>query len=168
MQAAFQRNISFGFGGYGNAILVRPVILHYRCHRLPGKGEPRGLLQVTANLNGENIVIFCTHLSTDRDTRIYQAKHVREIIKSVPGPKILCGDMNDVRGSQTIFELLDETVLRDVAVEAGADNIPTFSTGDPRRVDFIFADIRFVVKSYQVVESNDSDHKPVVADLELP
>lgn len=166
MQAVFQRNIDFGFGGYGNAILVKPLAIHCRSHRLPGGGEPRGLLEVTANLDGVDIDVFCTHLSTDRATRLVQARRVWEILHASHGPKLLCGDMNDVRGSQTISTLLQEAVLRDAALEFDADNIPTLSPSN-RRVDFVFADIRFAVKSYQVIESDGSDHRPVVVDLEI-
>ena len=182
MRAVFQRNISFGVGGYGNCVLVRPSALHCRCHSLPGRGEPRGVLEVTAQLvlrpdssglrrvaldgRGE-VTIFCTHLSTDDEVRVEQARKAQEIVHAVRGPKLLCGDMNDVRGSQTLAALLDEPVFRDAALEMDAGDIPTLSTAVPRRIDFVLADLRFAVKSYQVIESAASDHRPVLVDLEL-
>lgn len=167
MRAVFQRNISFGVGGYGNCVLVRPSALHCRCHSLPGRGEPRGVLEVTAQLDGREVTIFCTHLSTDDEVRVEQARKAQEIVHAVRGPKLLCGDMNDVGGSQTLAALLDEPVLRDAALEMDAGDIPTLSTAVPRRIDFVLADLRFAVKSYQVVESDASDHRPVLVDLEL-
>lgn len=167
MQAVFQRNVSFGEGGFGNCVLVKPIAGHCRYHPLPGDGEPRGLLEVTATLDREEATVFCTHLSLDRDARVEQAQRVLEIVRAVRGPKLLCGDMNDVLGSQTLAILLEEPVLRDAALEVdGADSIPTFSPGEGRRIDFVLADLRFAVTSYEVVESDASDHRPVVVGLE--
>lgn len=167
MQATFQRNLSFGAGGFGNCVLTKPPARHCRCHRLPGSGEPRGLLEVLCPLDGTDVAVFCTHLSTDEGVRLEQARHVREIVRAHVGPKILCGDMNDTLGSQTIAELLDEPTLRDCALEFDAGNIPTLAVPNPLRIDFVLADLRFAVKSYEVIESNASDHYPVVVDLEL-
>jgi endonuclease/exonuclease/phosphatase family metal-dependent hydrolase len=165
MQAVFQRNVSFGAGGFGNCILARPVAEHCRCHRLPGGGEPRGMLEALARLDGQDVAIFCTHLSTEESVRLEQARKVREIVRGHEGPKILCGDMNDVLGSPTLAALLEEPVLRDAALEMDAAAIPTLPAPDPRRIDFVLADLRFDVQAYRVVDSDASDHRPVVVDL---
>jgi len=168
MQAVFQRNVSFGAGGFGNCVLVRPIARHCRYHPLPGGGEPRGVLEATAHLDGEDITVFCTHLSTDDAVRIEQARKVRDIVRAVGGPKLLCGDMNDVLGSRTLAILLEDPVLRDTALEVNGRDVPTYAADkSARRIDFILADLRLAVKSYQVVESGASDHLPVVVDLEL-
>ena len=70
MQAAFQKNVHFASGAYGNAILAKPAISDCRCHPLPGTGEPRGLLEVIAPLDGHEVHIFCTHLGLDEDERV--------------------------------------------------------------------------------------------------
>lgn len=167
MHAVFQRNISFGAGGYGNSVLVKQPVRHCRCHPLPGGGEPRGVLEVTASLDGQDVTAFCTHLAIERTVRVEQARKVLEIVRSVQGPKLLCGDMNDVLSSQTLAILLEEPVLRDAALEVDAGDVPTLSAGKPRRIDFVLADLRFAVKSYEVVQSDVSDHRPIVVDLEL-
>ena len=167
MQAVFQRNLVLGAGAFGNCVLVKQFAQHCRCHPLPGAGEPRGVQEVTATFDGHEATIFCTHLSTEHSVRIEQARKVQEIVHAVKGPKILCGDMNDMPGSQTLSELLDEAVLRDSALEMDAGDIPTFSLEGSKRIDFVLADLRFVVKSYQIVETDASDHRPVVVDLEF-
>ena len=165
MQAVFQRNVIFdGGGGFGNCILA-PVAQHCRCHPLPGDGEPRGLVEVSAMVNGQHVTVFCTHLGLDSETRFQQAKKVLEIVRSAPGPKLLCGDMNDGPHSRTVATLLEDPVLRDVALEFDAP--ATFPPGPERRIDFILADLRFRVESYQVIDTNASDHLPIVVDLEL-
>ncbi|MCL6519987.1 MAG: endonuclease/exonuclease/phosphatase family protein [Armatimonadetes bacterium] len=167
MHPVFQRNLRLDSGWYGNCILVKPPVIHCRFHQLPGGGEPRGLLEVTTSLDGSEVTIFCTHLSTEEPVRVEQALKVAEITRSVRRPKILCGDMNDVRGSKTLANLLSDPVLWDVALEFEQDHAATLIGPIPSRIDFILADLRFKVESYYVVDSNASDHRPVVADLTL-
>jgi len=166
MQAVFQKNLSIGRGGFGNCVLVKPAALHCRHHPLPGTGEPRGVLEVTASLDGYEVGVFCTHLDIDRQERVEQAKTVREIVHAASDPKILCGDMNDVPGSPTLSALLDEAVLRDTALEIDGGSVYTLSDGTPRRIDFVLADFAFAVKDYELIDSPASDHRPVVVDLE--
>lgn len=167
MQAVFQRNVAFdGGGGFGNCILAKPVVQHCRCHPLPGGGEPRGLLEVAAALDGQHVTVFCTHLGLQADVRAEQARKVLEIVRSTPGPRILCGDMNDFLGSRTLAILLEDPVLRDVALEFDAGDSTTFPQGPQRRIDFILADLRLTAKSYQVLDTQASDHCPIVVDLE--
>ena len=169
MQAVFQRNVIFsGDGGFGNCILLKsPVGGHCRCHRLPEGGEPRGLLEAKGAIDGQQLSVFCTHLALDHDVRVEQAKEITEILRSVPGPKVLCGDMNDVQGSQTLAALLDSPALRDAALEFGAGDIATYPQGPETRIDFILADLRLNTKSYQVLDSDASDHLPIIVDLEF-
>jgi endonuclease/exonuclease/phosphatase family metal-dependent hydrolase len=166
MQAVFQRNLKYGVGGFGNCILAKPSVIHRRFHPLPGDGEPRGLLEVTASPGGHEATIFCTHLSTEKDVRVRQARKVAEILRGVRTPHVLCGDMNDVMGSETLSALLEDAVLRDAALEAAPTYIPSLTTKDHRRIDFVLADLRFDVKNEQVIDTNASDHRPVVVDLE--
>jgi len=165
MQVMFQRNLRYGVGGFGNCILVKPLIMHCRCHSLPADGEPRGLVEVTAAPGGHEVTIFCTHLSTEKEVRVRQAKEVVKIVKAVHGPHVLCGDMNDVMGSETLSTLLDDPVLRDSSLEIRPTYTP-LSTKDHRKIDFVLADLRFEVKDERVIDTNASDHLPVVVDLE--
>ena len=168
MQDVFQRNVRFdGGGGFGNCILAKPFAQHCRCHPLPGDGEPRGLLEVTATVSGRHLTAFCTHLALEPHTRIEQARKVLEIVRSARGPRILCGDMNDVLGSRTLSILLDDPVLRDVALEFDAGGIATYPPGGGKRIDFVLADLALTVKSYEVVDSQVSDHLPLVVDFEF-
>lgn len=166
MQAAFQRNINYGIGGYGNCVLVRPHVVHCRCHRLPGDGEPRGALEVKCRLDDQEITVLCTHLSVDERARAEQARSVLEITRKARCPKLLCGDMNDVMSSQTLSTLLEDPVLRDSALELNAGGTPTYPP-ESSRIDYVLADLRFTVKSYWVIECDASDHRPVVADLDF-
>ena len=168
MHSMFQRNLILGGGGYGNCILTKPPARHCRRHPLPGGGEPRGLLEVLTTLDGQEVTVFCTHLSTEAHVRFEQAHKVAEMTRELEGPKLLCGDMNDIPGSGTIASLLRDPALRDAALEMDLGDVPTLQSPSKRRIDFVLADLRFAVKSYQVVDSHASDHHAVVVDLEFP
>ena len=165
MQSVFQKNLRLASGAFGNCVLVKPGARDCRCYPLPGTGEPRGLLEVIAPIEGQDVRIFCTHLGIDREERVEQARAVAEIVRSVHGPKVLCGDMNDKMGSETLAAILADPSLRDAAVEMNSANIPTCPPN--ARIDFILPDLRFDIQSYQVVESPASDHHPVIVDLEI-
>lgn len=158
MQAIFQRNINYGVGGFGNCVLAKPKALHCRCHPLPGDGEPRGLLEVTAEVDGREVTVFCTHLSTEAPVRIRQSERIAEILRAVKKPKVLCGDMNDVAGSATIANLLADPALRDSATTEKP-------THGGQRIDFVLPDLHFDVEAYTAGDSCASDHKPVAVDL---
>ncbi|MHB0913169.1 MAG: endonuclease/exonuclease/phosphatase family protein [Armatimonadota bacterium] len=162
-QAVFQRNVVRGRGAYGNCILAKDLT-HCRCHPLPGDGEPRGLLEATVRCDGSEITVFCTHLSIKRDERVKQAREVSRAVRSVTSPKLLAGDMNDVAGSETVAHLLEDPALRDMAQEAGDDDM---GTKDEHRIDFILADLHFDLAGYRVADFDASDHRPVLADLAL-
>lgn len=165
MQAVFQKNLRFASGAFGNCVLVRPAARDCRCHPLPGTGEPRGLLEVIARMDERDIHVFCTHLSTERDERVQQARAVAEIVRAAHGPKVLCGDMNDRMGSQTLSILLEDPVLRDAALEMDMGRVSSFPPDS--RIDFVLPDLRFNVEAYQVLESHASDHHPIIVDLQL-
>lgn len=166
MHEVFQKNLDLQTGGYGNSILTKSLILHCRQHPLPGEGEPRGLLEVLVSLDGEEVTVFCTHLATAKESRILQAQRVMEIVRSVRTPHILCGDMNDVFGSQAVSTLLDDAVLRDSYPEAPHTYTPSDCIEEHARIDFVLADVRFDIKNTQVIASDASDHRPLVVDLE--
>ena len=145
MQAVFQRNIDLWFGGYGICILSKAPPSCCLRHRLPGGGEPRGLLEVTVPLAHGELAVFCTHLALKESVRTRQVRRVCEIVREAPGVKVLCGDMNDVSGSQTLSVLLQDPALRDAALEVGAGDTPTMHEPDHRRIDFILVDMRLQV-----------------------
>ncbi len=165
MESFFQRNISQGLGGFGNCILSKSPIIHCISHRLPGEGEPRGMMEVQTTIDGHEITVLCTHLSTEESVRVDQAAKVSEIAKGISSPKLLCGDMNDVMSSRTLSSLLADPVLRDSALEIEDAGISSAATYENTRIDFVLADLRFDVAGYRVVDCNASDHRPVVVDL---
>jgi len=165
MTFAFQRNISFGVGGFGNAVLARADITGTRSHRLTSTGEQRGLLRVDLNTTVGPLSVFCTHLGLDPEERIVQAREVAAVVNSTAGPKVLCGDFNEDVETAAVQSLLASTGL----VDAAAGGPPTFSSSRPvQRIDLILCDPSIGISAASVVRTTASDHLPVIADILPP
>jgi endonuclease/exonuclease/phosphatase family metal-dependent hydrolase len=173
MACVFSNNFSFQGGEYGNAILTRfPVTSatnhHYRMLR---PGEQRGLLQVVLDLHGRKFLFANTHIDyrPDDAERLSNVEEIRGILGLAGSmPLILCGDFNDVPASRTYAKLAD--FLEDSWTRAGVGEGLTIPAETPRkRIDFIWTrkGSSLKVRSINVLNSNASDHLPVIAEFQL-
>lgn len=161
-----------GSPGLGNLILtdLRVQVGHSWCVRFPltpGR-HLRGAAVVRGAVGGVRFVVAGTHLATDAVERPSQARLLREALSGVDGPLVIGGDLNDQPGSETW-----KTVADGLTVAGESDPTPTFSSMDPRRrIDGVFVDPAFEVRSYEVVDTpaarRASDHFPVATTLRLP
>lgn len=163
---------------YGLAILSRFPILeaeNFNIERLPSVGEnPRrqqmgGFPMATLDVEGTRVHVFNTHLDyrPDPEVRRAQVQDMLAIVDAVEGPKVLVGDLNaspqddELRPMWSSF--VDAWDVRD------GDPGYTFPSDDPdRRIDYILTTPGFDADSVVVVETQASDHRPVLADLTLP
>jgi len=165
MGFVFQRNLSFGTGGFGNAVLTKFEIVASRSHRLTSKGEQRGLLEVHVRTPDGPLTVFCTHLGLDPDERSMQAREIAVALDSSTGVKLVCGDFNEDVDGPAVTALIGLSGV----VDAGSNCPPTFSSNRPAsRIDLILCDPSIGVHSVSVPKTTASDHLPVVADLMLP
>ena len=178
MTYAFGKNVEYQGGEYGNGMLVRFPILEERNHhyQMVRPGEQRGLLQLVLEVKGEEILFINTHLDHRQgDTdRVSGAGEIRDVIKRfTPRPIILCGDFNDTSGSRTISLLKDDFV--DAWELTGTGRGMTWPADTPRqRIDYVFiskgeaaSSVRLTPLSARVLNSNASDHLPLLVELEL-
>ncbi|MGE5621054.1 MAG: endonuclease/exonuclease/phosphatase family protein [archaeon] len=175
MNMAFGKNIEFQGGDYGNGILSKFKIdtvqnLHYKMLR---EGEQRGLLQAVVEINGGKIVFMDTHTG-DKSNDTEKLMNVEEIVSALKNykgmPVILCGDFNDRPGSK-MHEGLKEYFI-DVREMLNSEAGYTFPSDKPdRRIDYIYISKESLKKlkplSVRVIQSEASDHLPVVAEFEL-
>lgn len=175
MHMAFGKNIDFQGGDYGNAILSRFDIdtvknFHYKMMR---EGEQRGLLETIVEVNGEKVVFMDTHTG-DKNTeqeKLMNADEIINALKSYDGlPVILCGDFND-RPESKMHDKLKE-YFTDLWELLGKGPGYTFSSVNPdRRIDYIYISKEGLKKlrpvSIQVLQSEASDHLPLLAEFEL-
>lgn len=172
LAVAFEKNIAHQGGEYGNAILSRFPLKRTRNTHLKSfaNGEQRGVLQVTLEVNGRDVLFMNTHLDARRDPaeREHSARELGEIVAAAGSvPVFLCGDFNTVPESPAAKTLAG--VLTDTWVAIGTGPGFTIPVRKPtRRIDFIWitpATIR--PRSMQVLSSEASDHLPIVAEFEL-
>ncbi|WP_143097934.1 endonuclease/exonuclease/phosphatase family protein [Chitinophaga sp. CF118] len=98
--------------------------------------------------------------------RSRQADIVAAFIKTSPYPVIVCGDFNDTPASYTYFTIRGS--LQDAFLQKGSGIGRTFAGLAPTlRIDYIFADNQFTINSFRKINSDLSDHYPVIANLTL-
>jgi endonuclease/exonuclease/phosphatase family metal-dependent hydrolase len=151
-------------GGFGNAILTRGTIVYATVRPLPSVGEPRSLLESLIRIDGANINVYVTHLtswgklkSASRDEQLMcVAKHVR----SSSYPYILLGDLNAPPERDEIRHFRRLNAAQICGEEIGV-TIPALN----ERIDYVWADYGWEIRSCRVLETGPSDHYPVIAEL---
>ena len=158
-------------GSGGTTILVRPglTLVGSRHHRLstPGVDRTRGFAVVQVALGGVLLTVVSVHLSLKPGERARHAAAILEAVRSVPGPVVLAGDLNE-GADGAAFQLLNRS-LRDVGPRG-----PTFPACRPRRrLDVILASAGVGVVPGPPVDLDEddvrtaSDHRPIWVDVEV-
>jgi len=155
--------VQFG-GGFGNAILTRGDIVSADMHELPSVGEPRAVIETVIRIDNVTISFYATHLATwaSLNSRIRgeQLKCLARHVRTSRYPYILAGDLNAGPDAPEIqaFRKLNAAQL------AGEEIGPTHPRMN-RRIDYIFADYGWEVRSARALNIGPSDHWPVIAEL---
>ena len=98
--------------------------------------------------------------------RSVQAAIIKEQLAKSPYPTILTGDFNDVPGSYTYKEI--KGTMQDAFLVKGFGIGATYLNLSPTlRIDYILADKHWLVKGWESVDENLSDHHMIMADLQL-
>ncbi|MFE2290570.1 endonuclease/exonuclease/phosphatase family protein [Streptomyces sp. NPDC059452] len=167
---------------YGVAVLSRYRILSAENHEItrlstqdptPVPAPAPGFGEVVVRVKGQPVHVYVTHLDyrPDPAVRAAQVADTRRIMAEDRGPKILLGDFNAEPGAPELAPLWQELTDAD----PGA---PTFPAQDPvKRIDYVAVSKGagpkgssrggISVRAAWVPESVASDHRAVVADLEL-
>ena len=95
-----------------------------------------------------------------------QAIRVRNALDNSPYPTIICGDFNDVPNSYTYFKIKGN--YKDAFLLQGFGIGRTYNALAPTlRIDYILADPRFMVRQFDMVDEDLSDHTMLVSDVTL-
>ena len=164
-------------GLFGNAVMTRLPILDVAIHPLPYTEStekrttyPRGAIAVTMQgPDGKPLRFVSTHFQHNvPEDRVAEAKAINKLFAADDDGlrTILAGDMNAVPDAEPVTELLKKWTN---AIDEAAT--PTAPATKPRsRIDYVFyrdASQFRVVESTVIPESIASDHRPVLAVLEL-
>lgn len=159
---------------FGPAILTRYPIVSWKNHIITrlstqDEGAPPtpmpGFLQVTVDVGGTQVDVFSTHLDYRRDpaVRKTQVAEMLAIIGTPTRPTILMGDMNAGPAQEELAPLFAN--LRD-AWAGHADPGYTVPVDAPdNRIDYVFLAGPIRAVSARVLDTQASDHRPVVAEL---
>ena len=95
-----------------------------------------------------------------------QATRVKNALDNSPYPTIICGDFNDVPNSYTYFKIKgnykDAFLLQSFGIGRTYNALaPTL------RIDYILADPRFIVRQFDMVDEDLSDHIMLVSDVSI-
>lgn len=161
MEFIFGPALSLKRGEYGNAILSRFPITNHENHLFrikPLVAEPRAILEATISVDNTFLNVLTSHFSIHP---ILHRKQIRFCLEYSSYPSILMGDLNRSVKSSSYRQLTEK--YRDCCSN---QPLPTYPARRPRsRLDYIFISKHFDVTKTRVIESNASDHLPVVAEL---
>ena len=161
-------------------------------HVLTPKGE-KGIqtIKATVAIGEDSVQIFGVHMASNRyddvsdekeivsdstsydkykdaqNNRCFQAHWTKEAVQESGLPVIVMGDMNDFNKSKPVT-ILTSCGLKDSWWEGGNGYGATFHNGWMRlRIDHVLHSDRLQLKRIKVIETNLSDHNPVVAELSI-
>lgn len=99
--------------------------------------------------------------------RSQQANAVAESMAAYKGPKMLCGDFNDVPVSYTYSTARGN--MQDAFIEKSTGFGATFANKlSIFRIDYTFFDSHITINSYRTIREELSDHYPVAVTFEAP
>ena len=164
LPVTFQANLRLGPGGYGLAVISRYPVGTVQNHLLPSGREQRGVLEVRLDTPTGPLVVFCTHFGLSADERVKQSAVLAELILAASYPVIVCGDFNERPDAAGIQSLLSRTELLDADA---AQNRPTYPVNAlEARIDYVFYSPPLVCQRLFVIETQASDHLPLVGEFE--
>jgi endonuclease/exonuclease/phosphatase family metal-dependent hydrolase len=161
---------------FGNAILSRlPIVDAQRVrYASPSKlesavyGQKDGLL-CTLDVGSAKIRVLGVHLeSRFEPTRVATLPVLTDLLSDTAAPLIMAGDFNcevkSVAQPQTALDTLLQTTSLHRAEEAGA----SFPADAPNiLIDHVLAQPPIKVTRFEIVDTQLSDHRPVVAEVDL-
>lgn len=178
MHAAFGPNLTehpataeWPLQAYGNAILSRHPIKSFRNHLFEKVGaakesEQRGLLEAVIEISGTTLVFFTTHLSLREEQLERNIDQTMEIIRKIGYPAILTGDFNTEPDSHPIKKV--EKELHNVFGSAAAHPETYKKQGEHgQKIDYIFCSRHWEVLHAETIETQASDHRPILSVLQL-
>lgn len=159
---------------WGDAILTRTPLRDIESHALAPHGAVTGAQALTATFTwrGREVTVISTHLqpaSDGTDDTVEQTSELADLMTEAErdgGVVVAGGDLNTTPGS-TGWVTLVSTGFADALAEARP--LFTARSQDPdEEIDHVFVSPGVVAEDARVVDSQLSDHLPVLVDLRLP
>ncbi len=159
---------------YGVALLSRLPIVAFTNHaitRLSTQAEHAspalmpGFLEATVNVRGVRVRIFNTHLDYRGDpaVRRQQVTESLAIIGEATTPVLMFGDFNASPTAPELRPLLSR--LHDAWTDSLNPGFTYPASKPVRRIDYVLTSRHFRVVASHVLDTQASDHRPVVVEL---
>lgn len=159
---------------FGVALLSRYPIVHSTNHSITrlSTQEPDpvpqlapGFLEANIQVRGLRLPVYVTHLDfrPDPSVRVMQVADMIEIMNHHRDkPHLLVGDFNAIPTADELSPLYERfrSALKD------QEENKTYPANEPvKQIDYIWVSRHIDVLQSEVIESEASDHRPVIADL---
>ena len=169
LHGRFGKQIDYQGGGYGQAVLSRFPLGELTVHWLPGvpDRERRIAAEARVKVGGRELSFVTTHLHHQNpEFREQQAAKLNELFGAADRPVVLAGDLNATPDSKPLAILSQKWT-----VATAGPSLFTFPAGKPtKQIDYVLyrpAGRFKAVEAKVIAEAVASDHRPVLAVLEL-
>jgi endonuclease/exonuclease/phosphatase family metal-dependent hydrolase len=178
-ESAFGQSLEYDGGQYGIAALARKRFYFSRTvplHVVPvqtragGSREPRVALLVVTPTRMGSLQLVNAHLDASQEEayRLQELNPLLNIVRarlSPSTPVLLGGDLNAEPGSEVHKQIL-AAGLRDAWTECGQGDGFTYPADNPvKRIDYLFLTGPLGCRSARVIETNISDHRPLLVNV---
>ena len=170
----FSKAINYRGGAYGNALISKypiksvehiPIAVPTEQRDPEKRYENRVLLCAELLIGEKTLSVLVTHFGLRTDERELAVKAIRDYAASCPHPLVLMGDFN-INSESPQYSALCE-FLSDTADKMQGCNF-TFPNPTPnRKIDFVFVNDRVKTIAASVPEVFGSDHRPIVATVDI-
>ena len=166
----FGKAIDILGGEYGNGFLSRLPVLQSEVIHIPDPErtgdyyyEHRCILRCVLLANEQPITVLCTHFGLAPAEQQNAVDTVLTLLAKENNPVLLMGDLNVEPHYEVLQPLFDK--LTDTAKDSG---ILTFPSDEPKiKIDHIFCSQHFKAAKVYSIDTQNSDHRPLIAELEL-
>ena len=157
---------------FGIAVMSRRPFENARVIESPPMKYPTLVVEVA--IFGKPVTLVTTHPQPPLDDRGYDARNIQllsiaETIASIPGPRILAGDLNTAMWGRNYRRLIEVSGLTDARKGFGV--LPSWPTQLPFAmipIDHCLVSEDVMVRDVRTGPNIGSDHLPLIVELSLP
>jgi len=168
----FGRSIDLPNGGeYGNAFLSRLPIQEHEVVHIPdpavrdnGTFEHRSLLRCVVDTGDGLLTVLGTHYGLNPSEHELAVQTTLKQVAREMNPVLLMGDLNltpDAPLLQPLFRVLKQASPAETPILTFPSDIPD------RKIDYILYHGNITVKSLRSMDTQNSDHRPLFAEVTL-
>ncbi len=167
----FGKSIDIMGGEYGNALLTRLPIAESEIIHIPdpektdiGFYEHRSILRCVLMAGDTPVTVLCTHFGLMPSEQRNAVDAVLNVLSTEENPVMLMGDLNMTPDAEIL-----QPILYAMTDTAGNRNSPlTFPSDEPKdKIDYILHTDGITTEKLYSIDTQNSDHRPLIAELSI-